>query len=415
MQAQAVVESVFREEYGKILATLIRKCASFDDAEEAMQDALASAMATWPEQGVPRSPAAWITTTAHRKLIDRARRRRTRRDKEEALRYEIEAASEPDPTGGTQSEDMSVSDDRLRLIFTCCHPALSQEAQVALTLRTLGGLTTGEIAKSFLVPEPTLAQRLVRVKRKICEAGIRYEVPGPAKLAERLRSVQAVLYLIFNEGYVAASGELLVRTDLCNEAIRLGRLLRELLPRDAESTALVALMLLHHSRRDARIRDGKLVTLEEQDRSLWHQNEIDEGSLLAERAVVLGPLGPYQLQAAIAAVHAQAERAADTDWNEIAALYQRLCEVQPSAVVALNSAVAVAMSTGYETGLRQIERLQSELNRYYLFHAARADILRRMGNKRDAASAYRTAIDLASNQVERDFLASRLDSIGIPD
>ncbi|HEV3198572.1 MAG TPA: DUF6596 domain-containing protein, partial [Bryobacteraceae bacterium] len=298
-------------------------------------------------------------------------------------------------------------DDRLRLIFTCCHPALNPQGQVALTLRTLGGLSTPEIAKAFLLPEPTLAQRLVRAKRKIQEAGIPYEVPPPHRFPERLHAVQAVIYLVFNEGYVATSGDRLVRTDLCAEAIRLARTLCELIPNNAENLGLLALMLLHDSRRDARVRDAQLVTLEEQDRSLWNQDEIADGLALVEKALGLGPLGPYQLQAAIAALHAQAKTPAQTDWRQIEALYGRLLEFNRSSVIALNHAVAVAMSAGLEEGLKRIDAL-ADLDEYYLYHAARADILRRMNSLDEAARAYRRALALTTNAIEQDFLSRRL-------
>jgi RNA polymerase sigma-70 factor (ECF subfamily) len=408
--ADAAVEAVFRQESGRIVATLIRLARSFDRAEEAMQEAFAAALATWPEKGIPQNPAAWITAAAHRKLIDQSRRERTRVEKQEALRYETPSATLPEDLSADDSA-MHFPDDRLRLIFTCCHPALNQEGQVALTLRTLGGLTTGEIAKAFLLPEPTLAQRLVRAKRKIQEAGIAYEVPPPARLPERLASVQAVLYLIFNEGYVATTGGQLVRRDLCAEAIRLGRVLCDLLPGQAENLGLLALMLLHDSRRDARIRDGALVTLEEQDRSLWDRGEIGEGLALLDVAMRTGPAGPYQLQAAIVALHAAAATPEQTDWRQIALLYRRLLEFMNTPVVALNHAIAVAMSDGLAEGLARMDELgvSGELEKYYLFHAARADILRRMGRLEDAVAAYRRALDLTGNRIEQEFLKRRIE------
>jgi RNA polymerase sigma-70 factor, ECF subfamily len=409
MDIGAAVESTFREEGGRIIAALIRISGSFDWAEEAMQEAFASALVAWPEKGLPHNPGAWVMAAAHRKLIDHTRRERTRRDKQDPLRYESESVSLPD-TSVLEEKPVAFPDDRLRLMFTCCHPALIQEGQVALTLRTLGGLTTTEIAKAFLVPEPTLAQRLVRAKRKIQEAGIPYEVPPPERLPERLESVQAVIYLIFNEGYAAASGDQLVRRDLCAEAIRLGRMLVELLPDEAENAGLLALMLLHDSRRDARVYQGQLVTLEEQDRSLWDQNEIAEGLLMVEKALRRGPLGPYQLQAAIAALHAQPAAPEETDWPQIAALYGRLLEFNDSSVISLNHAVAVAMSAGFEQGLARIDALGAagELERYYLFHAARADILRRMHRLEEARQAYQRALALATNRVEQEFLQRRI-------
>jgi RNA polymerase sigma-70 factor, ECF subfamily len=412
MEAQAAAETVFREESGRILATLIRISGSFDRAEDAVQEAFAAALATWPKTGIPVNPAAWMMTAAHRKLIDQVRRERTQRDKEDSLLYETEAFSRRNEID-LDTDSMHFPDDRLRLIFTCCHPALNQEGQIALTLRTLGGLSTPEIAKAFLLPEPTLAQRLVRAKRKIEQAGIPYEVPSPPRLPERLAAVQAVIYLIFNEGYVATAGEHLVRTDLCAEAIRLGRMLRELMPGEPENLGLLGLMLLHDSRRSARIRDGELVTLEEQDRSLWDQNEILEGLSLVEQALRRGPAGPYQLQAAIAALHAEAKTPQQTDWTQISALYERLLEFNPSPVVALNHSVAIAMSVSLEEGLKGIDALgiSGELNRYYLFHAARADILRRMNRYAEAAEAYRQALRLATNRVEQEFLKRRLTTV----
>jgi RNA polymerase sigma-70 factor, ECF subfamily len=405
---QEVAESVFRAESGRILATLIRISGSFDRAEEAMQEAFAAALSAWPEKGIPQNPVAWILAAAHRKLIDQSRREKTKREKEPALRYETPSAIEPDEW---TEEAMHFPDDRLRLMFTCCHPAINQEAQVALTLRTLGGLTTPEIARAFLTPEATLAQRLVRAKRKIQDAGIPYEVPPAHALAARLESVQAVIYLIFNEGYSAATGDRLVRGDLCNEAIRLGRVLCELSPAEPENLGLLALMLLHDSRREARSDGGKLVTLEEQDRALWDRGAIAEGLLLVERALRMGAVGGYQLQAAISALHAEARLAGETDWRQIAALYGRLLRLNPSPVVALNRGAAVAMSGRLAEGLALIDGLAG-LENYYLFHAARADIFRRMGRRADAAVAYGRALGLAGNRVEQEFLRRRLGEVG---
>ena len=407
---RATVESVFRNESGRIIAGLIRVSHSFDLAEEAMQDAFAAAVVSWQADGVPDNPAAWITATARRKLIDYARREQTRRNNEGQLLYEYESrTSEIDDEMNQPFED-----DRLSLIFTCCHPAINMEAQIALTLRTLGGLTTTEIARAFLVPEATLAQRLVRAQRKIQQARIPYQVPAPGSLPERLSAVQEVLYLIFNEGYSASSGDSLVRRELCAEAIRLARTLVELMPHNPENMALLALMLLHDSRRDARsTRDGQLIPLEEQDRSLWHHDQIAEGIPLVERALGRRNLGPYQLQAAIAAIHAEARTAQETDWKQIAALYAILNTIQASPIVALNHAVAVAMSESLERGLAMIDGLGAcgELESYHLYHAARADLLRRMGRNPEAIESYRRALALASNAVELRYLGRRISEL----
>jgi RNA polymerase sigma-70 factor (ECF subfamily) len=411
--ARSIAESVFRQQSGRIVATLIRISGSFDRAEEAMQDAFASALASWPERGIPQNPAAWITTAAHRKLIDQSRRDKTREEKTDSLQYETERRI----TSGAGEADetfMHFPDDRLRLIFTCCHPALRPEAQIVLTLKTLGGLTTLEIARAFLISEATVAQRIVRAKRKIDEAGIPYEVPSPDRLPERLASVQAVIYLIFNEGYLATAGDLLIRTDLCSEAIRLARVLCELLPNEPENLGLLALMLLHDSRRDARVSQaGELIPLEEQDRALWHKGQIYEGLKVVEQALHAGAVGPFQLQAAIAALHAEAQAAAETDWRQIAALYQELEKCSASAVVCLNHAVAIAMSEGLQKGLTLIDELgsASELESYYLYHAARADILRRMKRRDEALREYRRALELTTNGVEQAYLTRRIREI----
>ena len=406
----ATVESVFRNESGRIIAGLIRVSHSFDLAEEAMQDAFAAAVVSWRAEGVPANPGAWITATARRKLIDYARREQTRRNNEDQLLYEHVSRS------NASEEEMSrpFEDDRLSLIFTCCHPAINKEAQIALTLRTLGGLTTPEIARAFLVPESTLAQRLVRAQRKIQQARIPYEVPRPDRLPERLSAVQAVLYLIFNEGYSASSGDNLVRRELCAEAIRLARTLLELMPHNPENMALLALMLLHDSRRDARsTSDGQLIPLEEQDRSMWHQDQIAEGIPLVERALGRRNLGPYQLQAAIAAIHAEARTATETDWKQIAALYDILNTAAASPIVALNHAVAVAMSESLERGLAMIDELgaSGELDSYHLYHAARADLLRRMGRNREALESYHRGLALTTNAVEARYLGRRISEL----
>lgn len=405
------IESVFRLEAGRITAGLIRVSHSFDLAEEAMQDAFVAALNSWRVEGIPSNPAAWITATARRKLIDYARREQTRRTHEDQLNYEWLARSAAAP-----EEEMSrpFPDDRLSLIFTCCHPALNMQAQIALTLRTLGGLTTPEIAHAFLIPEATLAQRLVRAQRKIRQANIPFQVPDAASLPRRLAAVQGVLYLIFNEGYTASSGDSLIRRELCGEAIRLARTLLELMPHNPESMALLALMLLHDSRREARAgQEGELILLEEQDRGLWRQDQIAEGIRLLEQALGRRNVGPYQLQAAIAALHAEARTAGETDWKQIAALYSLLNQSQHSSIVSLNYAVAVAMSESLEKGLAIIDLLgvDGKLDNYHLYHAARADLLRRLARSSEALESYRRAADLATNAVEIRYLRRRITEL----
>jgi RNA polymerase sigma-70 factor (ECF subfamily) len=418
------IERIFREESGRIVATLIRLLGSFDLAEEAMQEAFTVALEQWPEQGIAANPRAWLISTAHHKALDILRRNARFDSKRDELTKIAELEQQ---LAGMNAEDQmqrglsdengnaeAFGDDRLRLIFTCCHPALALEAQVALTLRTLCGLTTDEIARAFLLPVPTLAQRLVRAKQKIRDARIPYQIPPPEEITVRLEAVLLVIYLVFNEGYNANSGANLVRRDLCLEAIRLARVVSQLLPHQAEVRALLALMLLHDSRSAARAdASGDIVLLEEQDRSLWNRNQIEEGLRLVESALRQRPVGPYAIQAAIAAIHGRAARPEETDWRQIEALYELLVQVQPTPVVQLNHAAAVAMSQGPAAGLRLLEALESneELNNYYLLHAARADLLRRLEQWRTAAVAYKRSLELVTNEAERSFLLLRLAEI----
>jgi RNA polymerase sigma-70 factor, ECF subfamily len=401
------VEAIYRSDSRRVLATLIRLLGDFDLAEEALHDAFAAALESWPENGLPANPRAWLISTGRFKAIDRLRR---------TDRFDSANANVLDRLAQTNAPEVEegVEDDRLRLIFTCCHPALSPDAQIALTLREVCGLTTEEVARSFLTPAPTLAQRIVRAKAKIRDAGIPYEVPSLPDLPARLDSVLHVVYLVFNEGYLASSGASLTREDLSAEAIRLGRLLVELLP-EPEAIGLLALMLLHEARRPARASsEGELILLEEQDRSLWNREQIKEGVSLVEKALSSRRIGPCSLQAAIAAVHAEARDASVTDWGQIVGLYNVLLQADPSPVVALNRAAAIAMRDGPEEGLKIIDAITAhgELDDYYLTHAARGDLYKRLGRVSDAVAAYRRTLELVTQEPERRFVIRRLRELG---
>ncbi len=403
MSAAARIEATFREEHGRVLAALISQLGDFTLAEDALQDALVQALERWEIDGVPRNPGAWLTTVAKRRAIDRLRRTATQ---------ERSAAILDPPVDDDEDDEMeSIPDERLKLMFTCCHPALALEAQVALTLHTLSGLSTPEIARAFLVTEPTMAQRLARARKKIRQAGIPYRVPPAELLPQRLDALLAVLYLIFNEGYVATGGETLTRGDLCAEAIRLGRVLVDLMPESAEARGLLALMLLHDSRRVARLdAAGDLVLLEDQDRTRWDHAKIDEGTAVLDSALALYDPGPYQVQAAISALHAEAATPEDTDWRQIAALYNTLARMLPSPVVEINRAVAVAMAQGPAAGLALLYRIDG-VEDYYPYHAARADLLRRSNQREAAADAYERALEGCGNPAERAYLQRRLNEL----
>jgi len=403
MTATSQIETTFREEYGRVLAVLISQLGDFMLAEDALQDALLNALERWDKEGVPRNPGAWLMAVAKRRAIDRIRRATTQ--------DHIAVMLEPPQEKESDMED-TLPDDRLKLMFTCCHPALALEAQVALTLHTLGGLSTQDVARAFLVSESTMAQRLARARKKIRVAGIPYRVPPADLLPERLDALLAVIYLIFNEGYVASSGETLTRRDLCNEAIRLCRILVDLLPQEAEARGLLALMLIHDSRREARLTPtGELILLEEQDRTLWDSAKIHEGIAILDEAIALRDPGPYQVQAAISALHAEAQTFESTDWTQISMLYDTLAKMTPSMVVEVNRAVAVSKARDAQAGLEMLLGLESRADNFYPYHAARADLLRRTNQRDAAADAYKRALDLCTNTAERTYLQRRLDEM----
>lgn len=413
------IERTFRAEHGKVLGALVSHLGDLDLAEDVLQDAMLTALETWSRDGIPQNPAAWMTTVARRKAIDRLRRDKTFELKQQELLW----MTEPERSDAMEFDDLPIPDERLKLVFTCCHPALAPDAQIALTLRTLGGLTTPEIARAFLVPIPTMNQRITRAKNKIKQEGIPFDIPPAARIPERLEAVLHVLYLIFNEGYAATAGDDLIRHELCAEAIRLTRVLVELLDQtvtlepDAETLGLLALMLLHDSRRTARLdENGEIVLLEDQERALWIQSEIQEGVALLDRAMSLNAPGPYQIQAAISALHAQAATYAETDWVQIAALYGQLALIEQTPVINLNLAVALGMAQGPLVGLIAMEkfRLGDALDGYHLYHAARADLLRRAGENALARDAYRRALELAQTRAERAFLARRIAGLDTP-